>query len=96
MKDPLIKTAINTENVFRFWRAIEALAPQNIDKANERDMLNPVYKTGAGGMLPRMPRNTDAKRLNRVSRGVIPLRPGFIISTLLPVCLRIRLVLMKR
>ncbi|HIG5938801.1 DEAD/DEAH box helicase [Klebsiella pneumoniae] len=52
MKDPLIKTAINTENVFRFWRAIEALAPQNIDKANERDMLNPVYKTGAGGMLP--------------------------------------------
>lgn len=38
--------------MFLFWRAIEALTPQDIDKENARDKLNPVYKVGAGSMLP--------------------------------------------
>ncbi|TWV25218.1 hypothetical protein FQU58_00065, partial [Klebsiella pneumoniae] len=46
------ESAIKTENVFLFWRAIEALTPQDIDKENARDKLNPVYKVGAGTMLP--------------------------------------------
>ncbi len=35
-----------------FWRAIEALTPQDIDKEDAHDKLNPVYKVGAGSMLP--------------------------------------------
>ena len=46
------ESSIKTENVFLFWRAIEALTPQDIDKENARDKLNPVYKVGAGSMLP--------------------------------------------
>lgn len=44
--------SIKNENMFLFWKAIEALTPQDIDKENARDKLNPVYKVGAGDMLP--------------------------------------------
>jgi len=40
------------QQVFPFWRAIEALTPQKLDKANPRDRLTPAYKIAFGSHLP--------------------------------------------
>ncbi len=73
------ESAIKTENVFLFWRAIEALTPQDIDKENARDKLNPVYKVGAGTMLPWMTRIIPVRMLRLAKCGATPHRRGFII-----------------
>jgi hypothetical protein len=70
------ESSIKTENVFLFWRAIEALTPQDIDKENARDKLNPVYKVGAGSMLPGMTRNIPVRILRLAKCGATPLRRG--------------------
>lgn len=38
--------------IFPFWKAIEALTPQKIDKDNPNDKQSPVYNIDCGGMLP--------------------------------------------
>lgn len=40
------------QHVFSFWRAIEALTPQKLDKDNPDDMFTPSYKIEFGGVLP--------------------------------------------
>jgi hypothetical protein len=40
------------QQVFPFWRAVEALTPQQLDKDNPDDPLNPAYKISPGGYLP--------------------------------------------
>ncbi|MQK21932.1 hypothetical protein EI013_26555, partial [Escherichia coli] len=48
MKESLQKV----QHVFRFWKAIEALTPQSIDKENARDIDNPAYMVTFDGLLP--------------------------------------------
>lgn len=40
------------QQVFPFWRAVEALTPQKLDKDNPDDNFNPSYKMGFNGVLP--------------------------------------------
>lgn len=40
------------QHVFPFWRAIEALTPQKLDKDNPNDRLTPAYKIAFGSRLP--------------------------------------------
>lgn len=40
------------QQVFPFWRAIEALTPQKLDKDNPDDRLSPAYKVAFGSRLP--------------------------------------------
>lgn len=43
---------IQAQQVFPFWKAIEALTPQKIDKDNPNDKWRPAYNVGHGGILP--------------------------------------------
>ncbi len=52
--------------------------PQDIDKENARDKLNPVYKVGAGSMLPQDDPEHTRKDIAPAKCGAT-LRRGFII-----------------
>jgi hypothetical protein len=40
----VVKEYMQIQHVFPFWKAIEALTPQKIDKDNPDDKLTPAYK----------------------------------------------------
>ena len=40
------------QQIFPFWKAVEALTPQKIDKDNPYDKLTPAYNVDRGGILP--------------------------------------------
>jgi len=70
------------QKVFPFWRAIEALTPQKLDKDNPDDNFNPAYKIGFNGVLPWRDPKHSCKRIphNKVWRytaqvGVYDLSP---------------------
>lgn len=50
------KTGFNSnfQNIFRFWRTIEALTPQDASKKNPNDRLSPVYDVQTGAPMPWM------------------------------------------
>ncbi|WP_324724500.1 ATP-binding protein [Lelliottia sp. JS-SCA-14] len=48
----VVKEYMQIQHVFPFWKAIEALTPQKIDKDNPDDKLTPAYKIEFGGVMP--------------------------------------------
>ncbi len=51
---------MQAQHIFQFWKAVEALTPQKLDKDNPDDLFRPAYKIAQGGNLPwRDTRHTD-------------------------------------
>ncbi len=48
----VVKEYMQIQHVFPFWKAVEALTPQKIDKDNPDDKLTPAYKIEFGGVMP--------------------------------------------
>ena len=43
---------MQAQHIFQFWKAVEALTPQKLDKDNPEDLLRPAYKLEQGCDLP--------------------------------------------